>query len=117
MMIIIIPDLFSSTVTIDFKMPYVITIMSHLPAFSIGSQTRKKKFIHPHEKTENVVIRHPLQMESDGPILIHQHVHVNFSSRLSDCPSSIIKATLCAHIRFVIDYNLKMKSAPLCRAY
>lgn len=55
-------------------------------------------------------------MESDGPILIHQHVHVNFSSRLSGCPSSIIKLSLCVHIRFVIDYNLTMKSAPLCRA-
>ncbi len=55
------PNLLLTTILIDLNLPYVITIMTHLPAFSIGSQTKKKKkIIHPHEKTGNVVIRHPL---------------------------------------------------------
>lgn len=46
--------------TVDFNLPYVITIITHLPAFSIGSQKMGKKIINPREKTGNVVIRHPL---------------------------------------------------------
>lgn len=36
-------NLLLSIALIDFNLPYVITIMTHLPAFSIGSQTKKKK--------------------------------------------------------------------------
>lgn len=94
------PNLLLCTVVTEFNLPCVITVMTHLPCSLNWLREDKKKNnnIHPHEKTGNVVIRHALYVESDGPILIHQHVRVNSSPRLSGCPSSLIKGTLCAHI-------------------